>query len=88
MTPEQEIIKEKAKKFQEHKLKVGYELEAAICLTDGFVLGYHQSQQDNEQRIKELEEGIKIGLEAMNELGNFQDGWEEEVLKLESLIKK
>lgn len=40
----------------------------------------------NNDRIKELSEGVKIGLEAISELHEFQDGWENEERQLYRMI--
>jgi len=89
-----------ANNYTEDYIKKAY--EAGVLLRDEFKhiwdLSYGQyiktinenrpETNSSEQRIKELEEGIKIGLEAISELGDFQDGWEAEELKLKSLLEK
>ena len=53
-------IKEKAKVFQEHKIKVGYLPTVAMHLTDGFVLGYHQAQIDTIGKVYSEDEVKKL----------------------------
>jgi hypothetical protein len=57
-------IRAKAAEFYSHKTKVGYDIFSAMSLTDGFVLGYHKSLEDNKDKqytFKDIQEAFEAG---------------------------
>jgi hypothetical protein len=54
----------------------------------GSVAGEHFDTGKTSQQYDDLLEACKVGLEAIKELHQFQDGWEEDDEKIRAAIKK
>lgn len=45
-------------------------------------------EKSNSDRIEELSNGVRTGIEAIQELHEFQDGWSEDEDRLRKLLKE